>query len=1312
MPHPNRHVYGRHRPRWQVLLTAITCTAGLVVAGAVWSAPAHAATTTQTAPTDPNVYVACGYGGESVGPDTCDSLPQALAKVLANNAASAPAATIELMPGQYCPIDVNAAARAANSSNTNGMLYRSLTIAGAGYGYVDDDAPTAINGFEAAASTFRWSDLCGNPAASAPLVSITAGYDYGRGLTLRNLAVDGNHATSTGILAHSTALTMRDVIVENATGVGLDYANDANSSLQVDASAFLDNGTGVQMGYVGTIETSTIAGNTTGLMLSGPTVHLYNDTITGNTTGIAPGPGLKLGVMNTIMLDNATSCSSTNERYPINWWEQGEGTSGNNLVGPDTSNGSTISCRATNGAAPGDVQVDGSVHLAARTTAGLTPYYSPPEVAGGAGGLCGTTDQREVAYSQGMAGTCAMGSVNVSGGSADPSAGGGGTVDLGNVHVGDSTRGSADITAVTGLVGIGDVTLDGDSAFTLTPLGNGCTLSALTPAAPPYCTIGVTAAPTSVGTVTATLTVKTTVGPVTVALSVTGTPPPPDAITVTRTDDPVGDGTCLGDVHTDDCSLRQAVAAIEPGGTITVPAGTYTLTQDTLLVAWPMTIAGDGARRTTLTLDAALTGDGSGYAVVEVNRADGVTISGLRLTGGSGDDGGRRGGGVYASDSSLTLDAVQVTGNTAEYSGGGVYSEDGQLTVTSSTINDNTTTSGDGGGGGIALESSSLTMSNSTVVGNDASSEIGGTGGGLFLSGTSTVSVTFSTIAGNTAYASAGIMDDSSAGEEDYVARQRLARTEAPPTGVTVADSVLSGNTAANGPGDCGSSTLASAGHNYVYDPDTSDAFVPCGLTDPTDVHSGDVQLSTLADNGGPSDTMLPATTSVLVDAASDADCENVTSDQRGVARPQGSHCDIGAAEVQQTPPSTTQPTPTTTAPAPPTTTVPAPPTTTVPAPSTTTQPPPTPPVTFVGAGPTRILDTRNGTGAPARPLAPQGTITLTVPNVPPAATAVVLNLTGTGLTGAPTTYVSACPTGQTLLACTGTSVLNVLIGTDTSNEIIVPIGPDGKIVLYNNAGSVDLVADLVGFQTGGFAAAGPTRVLDTRTGRGAPKARLGARQTLTLTLPNLPAGTRAVVLDLTATDLTGAPNTYVSACPAAVTQTQCTGTSVLNVLPGVDATNQITVPVGTDGKLVLYNNAGTVSLVADLVGYQIAGYTTTGPTRILDTRSGVGALTSPVGPHGSLTLTVPALPAGAAAIVLNLTGTHLIDAPSTYVSACPGAMALSACTTTSVLNVVAGVDVANEVTIPVGPGGTITLYNNAGALQLVADVAGYTVAG
>ena len=122
----------------------------------------------------------------------------------------------------------------------------------------------------------------------------------------------------------------------------------------------------------------------------------------------------------------------------------------------------------------------------------------------------------------------------------------------------------------------------------------------------------------------------------------------------------------------------------------------------------------------------------------------------------------------------------------------------------------------------------------------------------------------------------------------------------------------------------------------------------------------------------------------------------------------------------------------------------------------------------FTATGPTRVLDTRNGTGAPQAPVTAGNVITLTVPSVPAGTTGVVLNLTATNLTGTTGTYISACPAAQALATCVQTSMLNPTSGISTANELTVPIDPDGRIHLYNNTGAIDLIADLAGYLTSG----------------------------------------------------------------------------------------------------------------------------------------------------------------------------------------------------------------------------------------------------
>jgi len=95
-------------------------------------------------------------------------------------------------------------------------------------------------------------------------------------------------------------------------------------------------------------------------------------------------------------------------------------------------------------------------------------------------------------------------------------------------------------------------------------------------------------------------------------------------------------------------------------------------------------------------------------------------------------------------------------------------------------------------------------------------------------------------------------------------------------------------------------STITSFGYNVDTDG-------TCGLSDPTDqtVSAAALNLGPLQDNGGPTHTIVPGAGSPTIDALPTVDCVDVlgiplTTDQRGISRPQGGACDIGAVEVEQ----------------------------------------------------------------------------------------------------------------------------------------------------------------------------------------------------------------------------------------------------------------------------------------------------------------------------------------------------------------------------------------------------------------------------
>ena len=308
-------------------------------------------------------------------------------------------------------------------------------------------------------------------------------------------------------------------------------------------------------------------------------------------------------------------------------------------------------------------------------------------------------------------------------------------------------------------------------------------------------------------------------------------------------------GICPGGAVTkttdsiDDGSLRACVIwsnANSGTDTITIPAGTYTLT---------LAGTGEDAAATgdlDITDDVIINGNAAAATIIDGNSLDrvfdilGADVTMTNLTIQDGD--------VTADGAGLALDATA------------------SLTVTHSTISGNTTTTD---GGGIATAGGSVDLTNVTLSGNTADQ-----GGGLDCAGACTL--TNVTVTSNTAPINGDGLRQHSGGTVTFV-------------NSIVANNLSAGATECNG----AAANLTSNGYNIGSD-------TSCDFTSTGDQENTDPLLGTLQDNGGPTFTQAIADGSPALDTGDSSVCvgPDNNTDQRGSARPTGVSCDVGAYEA------------------------------------------------------------------------------------------------------------------------------------------------------------------------------------------------------------------------------------------------------------------------------------------------------------------------------------------------------------------------------------------------------------------------------
>lgn len=387
-----------------------------------------------------------------------------------------------------------------------------------------------------------------------------------------------------------------------------------------------------------------------------------------------------------------------------------------------------------------------------------------------------------------------------------------------------------------------------------------------------------------------------------------------------------GDGVCETAPGNGVCTLRAAVMesnALPGADTIQLQANvTYLLTATgagdagySLKINDSVTIAGAGrdssvidGNSTIMNLSVFTVAPcvGGGFTCDANHPPIVASISDLAITHGNGVVAGAI---DIQTGATVALADCAISANHAAKYGGGIYNQ-GSLTIDRCAIIGNSTGTSPGGGGGIDNAYGSLTLRNATVSGNSAV-----TGGGIVGSG-GTLAIIDSTISGNSASGNGGGIYSATA---TALYNATVADNQANSDGVNnetgggvyavagfafnAANSIISGNTVAYlgypdpiiVADDC-NGTLTSQGNDIITSVDAG----YCTLAGSWLI--ADPLLGPLQDNGGPTLTHALLQGSPAIDAGNNGGCTDnfgaiLATDQRGVQRPQGARCDIGAYE-------------------------------------------------------------------------------------------------------------------------------------------------------------------------------------------------------------------------------------------------------------------------------------------------------------------------------------------------------------------------------------------------------------------------------
>jgi len=314
---------------------------------------------------------------------------------------------------------------------------------------------------------------------------------------------------------------------------------------------------------------------------------------------------------------------------------------------------------------------------------------------------------------------------------------------------------------------------------------------------------------------------------------------------------------------------------------------------------------------------------------------------------------------------------------------------------------------------------------------------------------------------------------------------------------------------------------------------------------------------------------------------------------------------------------------------------------------------------------------------------------------IPAGTTAVAIGVTAADPAGRG--YLSASRCG----APTTASTVNFTVGQSRGAMTVMPVDASGDVCVYAHV-ATDVVVDLQGAFVGGGTGSRltptspPRRLLDTRVS--------GRRSVLEVPVP---VTATAVAVTLTATGSAKRGFLRASACAPDDLRPGSGGVSNVNFGPGESVAGTAFVPTSPSHTICIVSNVSTDVVVDLTAAFAPAGalaFRPATPTRVLDTRSGIGGW-SPI--HGSeQSFAVRVAPSDARAA----TGTITTVGPLArgFVAVSPSTATCAGVPSTSSVNALTGVVMANSVTVGT-PGGRVCVYANR-ATQTLFDTTGWWV--